>query len=126
MSPRRRSRRKFVGHASRAVIVERQPAQRRSPPSRSSRLRKACGSRSKRSTAANRACTRRSPKAQGRGALAVDAYRAVQLVEHVGSDDAIVAETLDAEQASVGREADLLQILEVPQPTTDIEVVRVR
>ena len=37
-------------------------------------------------------------------------------VEHVGSDDAVVAEALDTEQASVGSEADLLQILEIAQP----------
>jgi len=49
----------------------------------------------------------------------------VQLVEHVGPEGAVVAEALDAEQASVGGEADLLQIIEVPQPATDIEVVRV-
>ena len=49
----------------------------------------------------------------------------VQLVEHVGSDGAVVAEALDAEQASVGGEADLLQILKVSQPAADAEVVRV-
>ena len=57
--------------------------------------------------------------------MAVDAHRAMQLVEHVGSDRRVVAEALDAEQASVGGEADLLQILEIPQPAADIEVIRV-
>ena len=47
------------------------------------------------------------------------------VVEHVGSDHGVVAEALDAEQASVGSEADLLQIFEVPQPAADIGVVRV-
>ena len=64
-------------------------------------------------------------EAERRGALAVDAHRMMQLVEHVGSEGAVVAEALDAEQASVGGEADLLQIIEVPQPAADIEVVRV-
>ena len=57
--------------------------------------------------------------------MAVDAHRTVQLVEHVGAEGAVVAEALDAEQASVGGEADLLQIFKVPQPAADIEVVRV-
>ena len=38
---------------------------------------------------------------------------------------AVVAEAFDAEQASVGSEADLFQIIEVLQPAADIEVVRV-
>ena len=58
-------------------------------------------------------------EAERRGALAVDAHGAVQFVEHVGSDGAVVAEALDAEQASVGGEADLLQILKVSQPAAD-------
>ena len=56
--------------------------------------------------------------------MSVDAHRAVQLVERVGSDHRVVAEALDAEQASGGREADLLQILKIAQPAADIEVVR--
>ena len=36
-----------------------------------------------------------------------------------------VAEAFDAEQASVSSEADLFQIIEVPQPAAHIEVVRV-
>ena len=49
----------------------------------------------------------------------------MQPVEHVGSEGAIVAEALDAEQASVGGEADPFQIIEVAQPAADIEVVSV-
>ena len=45
--------------------------------------------------------------------------------ERFGSDGAVVAEGLDAEQASVGSKADLFQIIEVFQPAADIEVVRV-
>ena len=36
-----------------------------------------------------------------------------------------MADTLDAQQASVGGEADLDEILEVVQPSTDLEVVGV-
>ena len=57
--------------------------------------------------------------------MSVDERRAVQPVEHVDADGAVVAEALDAEQASVGSEADLLQIIEVPQPAADREVVGV-
>ena len=93
--------------------------------SRSSRLRKPCGSKSKRSRAAEEALHPPVAEAERRGALAVDAHRTVQLVEHVGSEGTVVAEALDAQQASVGGEADLLQIIEVPQPAADREVVRV-
>ena len=67
----------------------------------------------------------RVPEAQARSALAVDLRRTVQRSERLGSDGAVVAEALDAEQASVGSKADLLQIIEVLQPAADIEVIRV-
>jgi len=51
--------------------------------------------------------------------------RTVQRSERLGSDGRIVAEAFDAKQASVGREADPFQIIEVLQPAADIEVVRV-
>ena len=88
-------------------------------------MRKPCGSRSKRQQGGEEALHPPVAEAERRGALAVDAHRPVQFVEHVGSEGAVVAEALDAEQASVGSEADPLQIIEVAQPAADIEVVRV-
>ena len=67
----------------------------------------------------------RVAEAQRRGALTVDVRRTVEIVEHVGSDGAVVAEGFDAQQASVGGKADLFQIIKVLQPAADREVVRV-
>ena len=44
---------------------------------------------------------------------AVDEARPMEIVERSGSDGAVVADFLDAQQASVGGEADLLEIIEV-------------
>ena len=45
----------------------------------------------------------------------------MEVVERSGSDGAVVADFLDAQQASVGGEADLLEIIEILQPSADIE-----
>ena len=113
-----------VGHAPGTVVVDREPAQR------GHRLPEfAVAEAPRQQVEAEQGGEERLhppvPEAQGRGALSVDGQQAVQLVERVGSDHRVVAEALDAEQASVGREADLLQILKVAQPAADIEVVRV-
>ena len=83
------------------------------------------GSRSKRSTRGKQRLHPRVAEAQCRGALTVDVRRTVEIIERFGSNGAVVAEFLDAEQASVGSKADLFQIIEVLQPAADIEVVRV-
>ena len=64
-------------------------------------------------------------EAQRGGALAVDDARPVEVVERFGADGAVVADMLDAQQASVGGEADPFEIIEVLQPSADIEVVGV-
>ena len=52
-------------------------------------------------------------EAQRGGALAVDEARSMEIVERSGSDGAVAADVLDAQQAPVGGEADLFQIFEV-------------
>lgn len=49
----------------------------------------------------------------------------VLVIEHGGSDRAVVAQALDAEQASIGGRADLLRIVDVAQPATDIKAAGV-
>ena len=51
-------------------------------------------------------------EAQCAGAAAVDDGRAVQAVERLLAEGRVVADALDAEQASVGREADPLSVPE--------------
>ena len=63
----------------------------------------------------------RIAEASRRGALPVDDARPMEVVERSGSDGAVVADFLDAQQASVGGKPDLLEIIEVLQPSADIE-----
>ena len=49
----------------------------------------------------------------------------MEVVELLGSDEAVMADALQAQQAPVGGEADPFQILEVFQPSADIEVAGV-
>src|SRR5918911_2172266 len=63
--------------------------------------------------------------AESRGALAVDLDRTVQPVQRLFSHGAVLAETLDLEQTSVGLKADLPQCGQITQPFADGEVSRV-
>ena len=74
-------------------------------------MEKPRGKRRKTNKALNKACTRGSAK---RKALAC-----------VFADPAIVAESLDVQETSVGLEADLPQSGEIMQPFVDLEVTRV-
>ena len=64
-------------------------------------------------------------EAQRRGALAVDHARGVEVFEPPGSDEAVVADGLGAQQAPVGGEAGPFQFVKVDQPPADSEVVGV-
>ena len=113
-----------VGHAALAVFVRGQSDQRRddgaqitvAEPLREEAERQQGGQQGVRALVA---------EAQRRGALAVDGARPVEVVEPFGSDGAVVAEALDAQQASVGGKADGPEGPEVLQPSADIEVVDV-
>ena len=72
----------------------------------------------------NRAWTRIA-EPQRRGSLTIDLDRSDDLIESIFADRAVVAETLDVEQTSVGLEADLPQGGQVLQPLADAEVARV-
>ena len=56
-------------------------------------------------------------EAQRRGALPIHDAWPVEVAEPLCSDEAVVADALDAQQASVGGEADPFQIIEVFQPS---------
>ena len=70
---------------------------------------------------AEQALDARVSEAERRGALALDPLWTVKFIEHVGPDQAVVAEALGVEQTPIGGEADLLEIIEVAQQTTDVE-----
>lgn len=97
-----------VGDSSRAVVVERQIAPRRHRLEQVL-IAEAVRQKVEAQHGGEQGLHPPVAEAERRGALAVDAHRAVQLVEHVGSEGGVVVEALDAEQASVGGEADLLQ-----------------
>ena len=67
----------------------------------------------------------RVAEAQRAGAAVVDDGGPVQILERLEPELAVVADALDAEQASVGREADRFQIIKVAQPSAHPEVVGV-
>ena len=67
----------------------------------------------------------RVAEAKRRHAPVVHHGRAMQLLEGLHTERAVVAEPLDAQPASVGGEADLFQVIEVAQPSADGEVVGV-
>ena len=75
--------------------------------------------------AASRAWTRGSAKRSAGARWRVHYPRTVQLIQHVRSESGVVADPLDAQQASVGGEADPGEIVEVVQPSADVEVVGV-
>ena len=62
------------------------------------------------------------PEVQARHALAARRLRRVQALVTLRSQHAVVAEALDAQQASVGLEADRFDLLEVAQQSADGEV----
>ena len=64
-------------------------------------------------------------EAQARGALAARRDRAVDGLEGVFGEHAVVAQTLDFEQPSIGRKADLAQLRQIVQTLADAEVVAV-
>ena len=64
-------------------------------------------------------------EAEGRGPLRGDDDGLGQGVEVVVADQAVVAQIFDAQQASVGGKADLLQGREIAKSPTDFEVVGV-
>jgi hypothetical protein len=70
-------------------------------------LEKPRGIRRNRSSAESRASTQRVAEAQSRGALSLEAGRCLEFREHVLAEGDVVADALDAQQASVGLEADL-------------------
>ena len=72
--------------------------------------------------ACNSALDARRPIAQTRDALAVHALRVLELLKHVLTDSAVVADGLDVEQTPVGLEADLPQRRQVVQPLADGEI----
>ena len=49
----------------------------------------------------------------------------LEIIEDRGSDLAVMAETLDAQQASIGGETHLIELIKVVQPSADVEVVAV-
>ena len=105
-----------AGHPSGTVVVGREPAERSHGLAEVS-VAEAAGQQVEAQQGDKQRLHPRVAEAQSRGALAVEGGRAVQPVEHGGAEGAVVAEALDAEQASVsGRfssEADLLQIIAV-------------
>ena len=113
-----------VGHAATTVVVRRQAGQRRHHLPQVA-VPEALGTEAEGEQGGEQGLHARVAEAQRGGALAVDDARPVEVVELSGSDGAVVADLLDAQQASVGGEADLPEIIEVLQPSADIEVVGV-
>ena len=64
-----------------------------------------------------------APEAEAGGALIVDAHRGRDGVQAVFPDQTVVAQRFDAQEASVGSEADLPQRGQIAERTTDGEVV---
>ncbi len=62
-------------------------------------------------------------EAQRGGAHVVDHRGPMQVIEDFGSERTVVAETLDAQQVSVGCEADLVEIIEVFQQSAEVVAV---
>lgn len=55
--------------------------------------------------------------------MLIDAAGAVEVGEVLGTDTAVMAEALDAEQASIGGKAERFELIEVAQPSADVEIV---
>src|SRR4029077_21275061 len=91
---------------------------------RSCRLRKPSSWRQSSRSTAKRHCTRVA-KTQSAGALALKGSRALQGVEGLRADPAVVAGFLDLEHAAVGRKADLAQLGQVAQKAANAEVVAI-
>ena len=101
-----------VGHAAAAVLLDRQADQRRHGFAQVPVL-EAVGQHPEGEQRGEQGLHAGVAEAQRGGALAVDEARPMEIVERSGSDGAVVADVLDAQQASVGGEADPLQIIEI-------------
>ena len=113
-----------VGHAVAVVLVERQSEQRRHMLAQIA-VGEAPGQQAEGEHGGEQGLRPRVAEAQRRCALSLDDARGVQVLEPFGSDVAVVADRLGAQQAPVGFEADPLQVVKVLQPSADVEVVGV-
>ena len=115
-----------VGHAARRPGLRRDAEQRRHLGG-SWRLSNPLGNSRKASTAHSNACTRAQPKcsAAQRWPLSGATPRLLEIIEDCGSELAVIAETLDAQQASIGGVTQLFELIKVVQPSADIEVVAI-
>jgi hypothetical protein len=64
-------------------------------------------------------------KAEARSSLAPGRHRTIDGVQGIFAEDAIVAQTFDLEQPSIGRKADRAQFGEIAQAPADAEVIGV-
>jgi len=67
----------------------------------------------------------RISEAQRRRALTIHGCGCLQVLERCFADEAVMADALDVEQTSVGRKADLTQVLEIFDASADREVASV-